>query len=653
MAFDWTRLAAIPDFAPGSVLGSPGGQGVAVRGVWRGRDVVVKALFPAAFDEVAWQHARAATTITHPNVVHVDFADEVEIDGVLIHYVVMPFVHGRTLEQAMAAGQHWSIAEALEIAAQIADGLGALHEVGRIHRDIKPANILYTTDGPVQIIDLDLVHYDGFETLTGRWAFTPGYAPREVVSGNRFSERSDLFSLGIVLHELIAGAHPFAAAGGAAEQARIQASATPDPLPMHVPPAVRDLVGRLLDHRAANRPISATDVAAALRGVAPAGRRSLGDVGLGIRLSSDSRTSVAAYLASDSTDLLVVEGKRLPGHFPRGWDMHRGPLLIDPRTDWLAADLGSKEFLKLAAENWRPAPFLPALKSGSNDEELVESVLRWEAALGATGLIAPYVRIERWSGGRSQDLDRNRALSSTAVRIARREWPDLPVYAAVAIGNGIFKDDDRRDAVLELLTSLRADGAYVVIENKAADVANYLELLADFGQTLRRQGLEALLAHSGPEAVAIAASGSWDGLVTGHLKSYRAAQFQPQKGGNHGTTPDRLLVHRYLYEVENPLLRKLAMIAVGVLRCDCAACHAMFGSGVFHYDHRHQGPHYYGSLHRWFRELRAQTSADRAGWLKERFKDARDHALTIDRQPPTAARLNLRDLRDWERQLLR
>jgi serine/threonine protein kinase len=653
MEIDWTQLAAIPDFTPVSVLGTPGGQGIAVRGTWHGRDVVLKALFPAAFDERAWQHARAATTITHPNVVHIDFAGEVEIEGELIHYVVMPFVEGRTLEQAMAGGQRWSVTEALGIAAQIADGLGALHEVGRIHRDIKPQNILYAAGGAVQIIDLDLVHYDGFDTLTGRWAYTPGYAPREVVIGNRFSERSDLFSLGIVLHQLLAGAHPFAAAGSAAQQARIQASETPDPLPLAVPSAVRDLVGRMLDHRAANRPIGAGDVARELRGVPPTGQRSLNDVGLGIRLTSRSRTAVAAYLASDTTDLLVADAKLLPANFPGGWDMHEGPLLIDPHTDWLAAGLGKRGFLTLAERSWRPNPFVPALTSGSNDDELVESILRWQRGLGATGLIAPYVRIERWSGGSSQDLDRNRSLSSTAVRIARREWPDLPLYAAVAIGNGTFKDDDRRDAVLEMLTCLRADGAYVVIENKASDAANYFEQLADFGQTLRRQGLEALLAHSGPEAVAIAGSGSWDGLITGHQQANRAAQFQPQRGGNQGTRPARLLAHRYLYEVQDRMLRKLADVAVGVLRCDCTACQTMFGSGTFRYDHAHQGPHYYGSLHRWFREIRAEADGARKGWLQQRFKDALTAAPAIDRQPPPATRLSTSHLRQWAAQFLR
>lgn len=84
MDFDWARLTVIPDFVPISRLGPPGGQGVAVRGVWRGREVVVKALFPEAFDATAWEHARSATTITHPNVVHIDRADEVELDGELL-----------------------------------------------------------------------------------------------------------------------------------------------------------------------------------------------------------------------------------------------------------------------------------------------------------------------------------------------------------------------------------------------------------------------------------------------------------------------------------------------------------------------------------------------------------------------------------------
>lgn len=653
MEIDWTQLTAIPDFTPISVLGTPGGQGIAVRGTWRGRDVAVKALFPAAFNAAAWDHARAATTITHPNVVHIDFAGEVEIEGELIHYVVMPFIEGRTLEQAIRAGETWTVAEALAIAAQMADGLAALHAVGRIHRDIKPANILYATGGAVQIIDLDLAHIDGFDTLTGRWMFSAGYAAREVAGANRFSERSDLFALGIVLHELIAGVHPFAAPSAAARQARIQAASTPDPLPMSVPPPVRDLVARLLDHRAPNRPVGATDVARELRGVAPVGRRSLGDVGLGIRVTSAGRRAIEAYLASDTADLLVADAKLLPASFPTGWERHQGPMLVDPHTDWLAADLGRPRFLALAERHWRPDPFVPALKSGTNDDELVRSVLTWEVSLGATGLIAPYVRIERWTGAGSQALERNRALSSVAVRLARTEWAERPIYAAAAIGNGVFKDDDRRDAVLEVLTSFRADGAYVVIEDKAAEVANHLEILADFGQILRRQGLEAILAYSGPEAVAIAASGSWDGLVTGHMQAYRAAQFQEQGGGNHGTRPARLLVHRYLYEAKGAALQKLADVAVGVVRCDCAACQIMFGSGSFRYQLELEGPHYYGSLHRWFRALRAEAPADRAAWLRERFKDARDNAPAIDRQPPTALRLRLTDLRDWEGQLLR
>jgi hypothetical protein len=79
----------------------------------------------------------------------------------------------------------------------------------------------------------------------------------------------------------------------------------------------------------------------------------------------------------------------------------------------------------------------------------------------------------------------------------------------------------------------------------------------------------------------------------------------------------------------------------------------MFGSGTFHYDHALQGPHYYGSLHRWFRELRVQAAGDRQTWLRDRFKDAQSAQAAIDAQPPTTARLTTRHLREWEGQLLR
>ena len=369
-------------------------------------------------------------------------------------------------------------------------------------------------------------------------------------------------------------------------------------------------------------------------------------------MTSDARTAIEAYIASDTTDLLVIDAKRMPAGFPTGWSAHAGPLLVDPHTDWLAAGHGSEQFLGLAKREWEPDPFVAALVSGSDDDALVASVLGWQRRLGASGLISPYVRIEEWRRDTSAQLDRNWALATAAVRIARDNWPSLPVYAGIAVGNGTFKDDDRRDQVLEILTALKADGAYVVIEDKAAEMANYLEALADFGLTLKGQGLEAILAFAGTEAVALAASGSWDVLVTGHMLSYRSAQFQPQRGGNAGTRPARLLAHRYLHEVQEGTLRKVARVATGALRCSCVACHAMFRGGSFTYAHAYQGPHYYGSLHRWFRDLRAQPEADRKSFLKSNFALARTNAVAIDRQPPTAARIPVRHLRDWEHQLL-
>jgi len=326
-------------------------------------------------------------------------------------------------------------------------------------------------------------------------------------------------------------------------------------------------------------------------------------------------------------------------------------VLVDPRTDWLAAGLASESFRNLAQREWKPDPFIEALVTGSNDDELVGSVLEWQVRLGATALISPYVRVEHWRSDGSSELERNRELATAALRVARERWADRPFYAGIAISSGTFKDDDRRDEVLEVLTALRADGAYVVIEDKASERADYLEILADFGRTLKGQQLEAILAYAGPEAVAIAGSGSWDGLVTGHLQSYRAAQFQPQGGGNSGTRPERLLAHGFLYEVQDATLRKLARVAPGTLRCDCAGCRSMF-SGDFHYDHAHQGPHYYGSLLRWFRELRTKAPTDRASHLIDRFETARQAAPAINSQAPTALRVRTTHLSDWQRHLL-
>jgi eukaryotic-like serine/threonine-protein kinase len=152
------------------------------------------------------QEAKAAAALSHPNICAIHSIEEK--DGEL--FIVMDFIDGQTLRQKMASGQV-PLKLALAIGAQIADGLGAAHELGIVHRDIKPENIMIRNDGLVQIMDFGLAKLRGVSRLTkeGSTLGTMGYMSPEQVQGHDVDARTDIFSLGVVLYELLTGELPF------------------------------------------------------------------------------------------------------------------------------------------------------------------------------------------------------------------------------------------------------------------------------------------------------------------------------------------------------------------------------------------------------------------------------------------------------------
>jgi serine/threonine protein kinase len=156
------------------------------------------------------QEAKAAATLNHPNVCTVH--DIQEYDAPLPTgkqlFIVMEYVEGQTLRERK---QSVSLKQAIEIGIQIADGLAAAHEKGIVHRDIKPENIMIRKDGIVQIMDFGLAKLRGVSRLTkeGSTLGTAGYMSPEQVQGLDADHRSDIFSLGVVLYELMTGQLPF------------------------------------------------------------------------------------------------------------------------------------------------------------------------------------------------------------------------------------------------------------------------------------------------------------------------------------------------------------------------------------------------------------------------------------------------------------
>jgi WD40 repeat protein len=264
------------------VLGS-GGMGVVYQAedVQLRRPVALKALLPAlaaapTFRERFLREARAAAAIKHDHVVTIYQVGEDR--GV--PFLAMEFLEGESLDQRLRRAGPLSAAEARQVGREMADGLAAAHDRGLVHRDIKPGNVWLETQpgsavtgGRVKILDFGLARaVDDATHLTQQGAVvgTPAFMAPEQAAGQPVDARCDLFSLGCVLYNALAGHPPFK---GLDMIATLLAVATQDPptpraLNPRVPVRFSDLVMRLLAKKPADRPASAREVIKALDALA-------------------------------------------------------------------------------------------------------------------------------------------------------------------------------------------------------------------------------------------------------------------------------------------------------------------------------------------------------------------------------------------------
>ena len=163
----------------------------------------------AEFEARFYQEAKAAGGLSHRNIVTIH--DIGRSDRVA--YMAMEFLEGQELRRLMQSRVPIQVAHALDIGAQIAEGLQFAHDRQIIHRDIKPANIMVLNDGLVKITDFGIARMRNNEvkTMTGMILGSPKYMSPEQVSGKRADTRSDIFSLGVVLYEMLTGTSPFVA----------------------------------------------------------------------------------------------------------------------------------------------------------------------------------------------------------------------------------------------------------------------------------------------------------------------------------------------------------------------------------------------------------------------------------------------------------
>ena len=174
------------------------------------RFVAVKVLKPEFREDTTFirkfrSEAQAAAGLTHPNIVNVfDVGDD---EGV--YYIVMELIEGITLKEYIAKKGKLSIKEATSIAIQVSMGLEAAHNHGIVHRDVKPQNIIISTDGKVKVTDFGIARAASSNTISSNVMGSVHYSSPEQVRGGYSDEKSDIYSLGITLYEMVTGRVPF------------------------------------------------------------------------------------------------------------------------------------------------------------------------------------------------------------------------------------------------------------------------------------------------------------------------------------------------------------------------------------------------------------------------------------------------------------
>jgi serine/threonine-protein kinase len=235
-----------------------------------GRPVAIKVLAPRFSDDASFvqrfrREAQAAARLSNPNVVGV--FDTGTDDGV--HYIVMEYVDGKTLAEYLAGGGRIMPERAIEIAEAVCEALAAAHAQGVIHRDIKPGNIMITPSGQVKVADFGIARMTtSAETVeqTAAVLGTAAYLSPEQAQGRPVDARSDLYSLGCVLYEMVTGRPPFTGDSPVAVASKhvLEPPTPPSKLNPDVSPELEAVILRALAKNPDNRYASAEELRADL-----------------------------------------------------------------------------------------------------------------------------------------------------------------------------------------------------------------------------------------------------------------------------------------------------------------------------------------------------------------------------------------------------
>ena len=362
-----------------------------------GRKVAVKVLSSQyaqdrTFVERFRREAQAAAGLNHPNVVSV--FDTGSDDGV--HYIVMEHVEGRTLADIIGEEGALRPARAIEIAVDVCRALDTAHEKGMVHRDVKPGNILLTPDGGVKVADFGIARVASGEplTVTGSVMGTASYLSPEQASGGSIDARSDIYSLGCVLYEMLTGKPPFAGDSlvSIAYKHVEEEPTAPSRVNPAVPAGLSAVVTKAMAKDPADRYQSADEMAGDLRGEAPA------DAAPTRAVPTNERTEVlpVSPRGRTTTAPLPVTVRRESGR--RWWPLVTAAVVLAVLSLAVALILARDDRLPVSRPSLPPVTSPPVASSPSPspspsptavalsvDEALAGLTQTVEAAAGALG----------------------------------------------------------------------------------------------------------------------------------------------------------------------------------------------------------------------------------------------------------------------------
>jgi serine/threonine-protein kinase len=267
---------AFGEFVIDGQLGE-GGMGIVFRAIREDGDVVaLKVIKPGlvADEKTARRfarEARAAGEVDHPHLI--DVLDAGDIDG--IGYLAMRYVPGKSLDDRIQANGPLAVEDTMRIVTEIASALDALHAAGLVHRDVKPSNILLDEERGALLTDFGLAKRRDYSMLTapGQMLGTLDYIAPEMLRGEEPGPRADLYALGCVVFECLAGRPPFGGLSmfevGMAHLGDVPADPCTDR--SDTPPALSEVVLRALAKEPSERPASATQYAEMLIGASRSG----------------------------------------------------------------------------------------------------------------------------------------------------------------------------------------------------------------------------------------------------------------------------------------------------------------------------------------------------------------------------------------------